>query len=620
MKVVKYFKKSIRAKIAGAVVLILAVIVAFVSLYYPGRQKSMTLESVKTQVTTLGDMLSFSVGMGLGESNFNLVQTAFKWAQNDKNVAYISIQDDKNAEIVTYNPNKLSVAPVTMQDADKVISSSDQMITYSTIKYNGTSLGKIILVYSLSEVNKSINQDTFISTGIILLIFVIGVFLILWLTKVLVSQIGKLNITAQQVASGNLEIKLDIKSEDEIGVLTESFKKMTQSISDTNDMLKKEKESITNKVEDAVKESENQKKYLSQSIDNMLVVMNKFADGDLTISLNVEKDDEIGKLYMGFNKAVQNIKAMLIKVSESVAATASASTEISSSVEEMSAGAQEQSAQTAEVASAIEEMTKTILETTKNSSIAADSAKNSGSTAKEGGKVVAETIAGMNRIAEVVKKSAETVQALGKSSDEIGEIVQVIDDIADQTNLLALNAAIEAARAGEQGRGFAVVADEVRKLAERTTKATKEIAGMIKQIQKDTSGAVESMSKGTEEVEKGKALTDKAGESLKEIILGAEKVVDVITQVAAASEEQSATSEEISKNIEGINNVARETTVGIQQIALASEDLSRLTVNLQALISKFKVDNDTNVRPQGYQNTDGRGGYAVRSNGVIVRS
>jgi methyl-accepting chemotaxis protein len=226
----------------------------------------------------------------------------------------------------------------------------------------------------------------------------------------------------------------------------------------------------------------------------------------------------------------------------------------------------------------------------------------------------------MNRIAEVVQKSALTVQALGKSSDQIGEIVQVIDDIADQTNLLALNAAIEAARAGEQGRGFAVVADEVRKLAERTTKATKEIAGMIRQIQKDTSGAVESMSKGTEEVEKGKALADKAGESLKEIIKGAEKAVDVITQVAAASEEQSSTSEQISKSIEMINNVTRESTEGIQQIARASEDLSRLTTNLQELISHFNVGSDTRNNFNDDHEQKSRSRLAVRSNGKIVKS
>lgn len=364
-----------------------------------------------------------------------------------------------------------------------------------------------------------------------------------------------------------------------------------------------------------ISESKETQNYLARTTNVLLNEMSKFADGDLTVKVVPEKEgDAIGRLFNGFNKSVQNIKMIVENVSQAVEATASAGTQISSSAEEMAAGAQEQSSQTTEIASAVEEMTKTILETSQNSSRSAEAAKSAGSIAKEGGKVVDQTIQGMNRIAEVVKKSAETVHALGKGSDQIGEIVQVINDIADQTNLLALNAAIEAARAGEQGRGFAVVADEVRKLAERTSKATKEIAVMIKQIQKDTSGAVESMNRGTEEVEKGKALADLAGKSLKEIIVGVEQVVDMSMQVAAASEEQSSAAEQISKNIEAISNVTHESAAGVQQIARSAEDLSRLTVNLQELTARFKLQT-TNEQPK---NTGDRGRLAVRSNGVLV--
>lgn len=372
--------------------------------------------------------------------------------------------------------------------------------------------------------------------------------------------------------------------------LNQRIDEMVEDLKAANANIQQEKEGVEKKVEIATAQIQEEKEYLNNKIEQILTEMEKFADGDLTVNLESSNNDAIGMLFAGFNKVVEDIRNIIINVITVIDSVSQTSSDISSSAEEMAAGAQEQSAQTADVSCAVEEMTKTIMETYKNASNAADAAKNSGEIAKDGGDVVKETIEGMNKIAEVVKKSAETVQALGKSSDEIGEIVQVINDIADQTNLLALNAAIEAARAGEQGRGFAVVADEVRKLAERTTKATKEIAIMIRQIQKDTDDAVKSMSKGTKEVENGKNLADKAGLSLNQIISGTEEVTEIITQVAAISEEQSGAAEQISKNIESISTVTHQSAEGVQQIARSAENLNKLTGNLQELVSQFKID------------------------------
>jgi len=188
-----------------------------------------------------------------------------------------------------------------------------------------------------------------------------------------------------------------------------------------------------------------------------------------------------------------------------------------------------------------------------------------------------------------VNESANNIQKLADSAAQIGEIINVIDDIADQTNLLALNAAIEAARAGEQGRGFAVVADEVRKLAERTGKATNEITAMIKTVQTNTDDAVTSMESGLSEVDKGRELTDQAGNSLTEIVNMSDRVMDMIRQISTASEQQAATAEEITKNVESMLAVTHETAKGTEQSAAAAEQLNRQAEGLKNMVSEFVI-------------------------------
>jgi methyl-accepting chemotaxis protein len=231
------------------------------------------------------------------------------------------------------------------------------------------------------------------------------------------------------------------------------------------------------------------------------------------------------------------------------------------------------------------------LQVSENSNKAAESSRQAAETARHGGSIVEQTLAKMRVIAESVGSTAKKMEELGRSSDQIGRIIGVIDDIADQTNLLALNAAIEAARAGEQGRGFAVVADEVRKLAERTTTATKEIAQMIKNIQDETKIAVTAMEAGTKEVEDGVKSTAQAGDSLKEIIQMSEQVGEMIMHIATAATEQSSASEEINNNMEQIAKLVKESSVGAQQSAKACQDLSGLALDLQNMVGNFRLDN-----------------------------
>lgn len=406
---------------------------------------------------------------------------------------------------------------------------------------------------------------------------------------------------AEKIAEGVFEEVVPASDNDKLSF---AFNKEVQALKslldETSVIIKENKEGNTSVRGNANNFRGNWKEFINgfnetldivlQPIKEGVQILDKLSQGDLTARVEGQYKGDHQLIKDSINKTAESLGNAMEEVREAVSSTASAAAQISSSAEEMAAGTQEQSAQTSEIAESIESVTRTIVNNTRNASMAVDAAKLSKEKAENGGAVVNKTIEGMNRIAEVVKNSAETVFTLGQNSDKIGEIIQVIDDIADQTNLLALNAAIEAARAGEQGRGFAVVADEVRKLAERTTKATKEIATMIKQIQQDTVQAVDSMRKGTKEVEEGKLLAVEAGRVLSELVVGSQKVATIIVQVAEASEDQASSSEQISKNIEGISSVTSQTSTGINQIARAAEDLNRLTVNLKDLVEQFKTE------------------------------
>jgi methyl-accepting chemotaxis protein len=332
---------------------------------------------------------------------------------------------------------------------------------------------------------------------------------------------------------------------------------------------------------------------ITGSVGRMVDLIQEIAGNNLAIAdMEITSQDEIGKAGIALNQMKNSLRTMIQSIAGTAEHVASASEEISSSATQQSQGAETQKDQTSQVATAMQEMSSTVLQVSENSNKAAEASRQAAETARHGGAIVEETLTKMRTIAESVGATAKKMEELGKSSDQIGRIIGVIDDIADQTNLLALNAAIEAARAGEQGRGFAVVADEVRKLAERTTTATKEIAQMIKNIQDETRVAVTAMEAGTKQVEDGVTSTAQAGDSLKEIIHTSEQVGEMITHIATAATEQSSASEEINNNMEQIAKLVKESAVGAQQSAKACQDLSGLALDLQKMVGNFNLDSN----------------------------
>jgi len=316
----------------------------------------------------------------------------------------------------------------------------------------------------------------------------------------------------------------------------------------------------------------------------------QIADNDLTQPpLDVKTDDEIGTLARATNRMQQSLHELVSAIQQSSNSVASAATQIAASSEETATGMEAQNRQIEQITAAVDELSASIAEVAKQSQDASQQAGRSGESAEQGATIVGETVTEIGLIDEAVTAGSDSVARLGERSEQIGEVIEVINDIADQTNLLALNAAIEAARAGEHGRGFAVVADEVRKLADRTTQATKEVADSITAIQSDTQDAVTRMREGTERVRSGVERTQQAGESLETIRQSAAEVRRGVQSIASAAEEQSAASSQIQSGVQEINATSRQATDAARQSAQAVSELSQKAESLMQLTERFKV-------------------------------
>jgi methyl-accepting chemotaxis protein len=345
---------------------------------------------------------------------------------------------------------------------------------------------------------------------------------------------------------------------------------------------------------------------INSPIKELKHVARAFSRGDFSISMNELRKNEFGSVAADFNTASRKLTDMILNIKEMIYILASNSDKISSSAVQIASYAREQSSQTERTVEALEELNASFKGVAQTTNDASESAQDAVDLSRLSVDIIQKTVSGMNKIADSVKESTINIEALDNSSKQINEVINVINDIADQTNLLALNAAIEAARAGEQGRGFAVVADEVKKLAEKTSVSTKEISPMIKSIQENTLQTVESLHAWREQVAANLKSANEAGNAQDRIVSSIDTITEISLQIAALTDEQSRTGEIIITNVDSIAQLAKQAAEKAQHSSHATNDLNALMHKLQNIVSEFILNSESR-RENTYAHRDNNG-------------
>ena len=315
----------------------------------------------------------------------------------------------------------------------------------------------------------------------------------------------------------------------------------------------------------------------------------RIADGDLTQTISTERTDEAGQLLVALSDMQGGLKHTLLEIANASDQLASAAEELSAVTEESTRGLTRQNDEIQQAATAVNQMTAAVDEVAGNAVSTSQASSQATTEAEEGREQVAQAVSGMNSMVVEINDSTKSVEGLASQVREIGKVIDVIRGIADQTNLLALNAAIEAARAGEQGRGFAVVADEVRALAHRTQVSTVDIEKMIGEVQVGADGAVAAMNKSLSWANNTQVLAQNAGEALQRITASVAKINERNLVIASASEEQAQVAREVDRNLLNIQDLSTQTAAGAHQTNASSQDLSRLATSFSVLVGKFKL-------------------------------
>ncbi len=572
---------SIQTKIVIMILSMSAVFGAGLLFFIYAQIQTTIKDEALNKTLILADGLSVKAAEPVQVEDLNALQFIQGEAISQPDVAYCFIRDGRGR--VLSSSFEGNVIPAELQNINMLpagapfgtvaanVSMRDRVIEIIDIASpiaNGT-LGTVHVGLNMTLIKLNIRNllTTIMYWGIGALAMI--VFFTVFVTYRIIRPVKDLMVVAEALGRGDLTKKANVKTGDELGQLGDT---LNQTIDRLQGLI----------------QTETDRDKMQHQVMDLLSVVSGAAEGDLTVKAEVTAD-ALGSVADAFNLMITGLTSLVSQAHDVALEIQRSTTDILQSSDRMKQGAQQQTNQIKNASDAVNTMSNTTQRMAQNADAATQTSLKATQAAVKGGASVAETIKGMQRIRASVQTTGKKIKGLGERSLEIGAIIEVINEIATQTNLLALNAAIEAARAGEQGRGFAVVADEVRKLAERAARATKDITGLIKGIQVETSEAVTVMEEGTREVEEGTKLADQAGAALREIEQIVKQTAVLMTDITKAADDQVEVTAQVVHSMDTISKLTQETTHGVQDTVSTIGKLADLSTRLTDAIGRFKI-------------------------------